>query len=103
MIGVLISPYTLIEEKRFSKLATAIIGFISGYVASQIQPLIAHLFEDLIVIENPIYGARLLIFLTYLVIGSLNMYTYRLYIGRQNLANREEDPGLSQTSKSANG
>ena len=102
LIGFLISPYTLIEEKRFSKLATAIIGFISGYVVSQIQPLISHLFEDLSVIDNPIYGARLLIFLTCLIIGSLNMYTYRLYIGRQSPVNQKEDSGLHQGSESAN-
>ncbi|MBE9193574.1 hypothetical protein IQ230_25255 [Gloeocapsopsis crepidinum LEGE 06123] len=84
-IGFLASPYTIVEEKRFSRFATAIVSFLTGYVISKVEPIISYLFTGARLIEQPLYGARLLIFLACLIIGSLNMYTYRLYLGTHGL------------------
>ena len=85
-IGFLISPYTTLEEKKFTKLSTAIIGFLSGYVFSKTEPLFSEFLQPAklqSILANPdfsIYFARILIFLICLLIGIMNMYTYRSYL-----------------------
>ncbi len=83
LIGFLASPYTSSEDKKFSRFATAIAGFLTGYVVSTVDPVVTYLFEDARLILQPIYGARLLVFLACLCVAAINMYMYRLYLTRE--------------------
>lgn len=80
LIGFLSAPYSRSEQKRFSALATGLTGLVSGYLVGKVDPVITFLFADANVIRNPIYGMNVLIFLVCLIVASINMYVFRLYL-----------------------
>jgi uncharacterized membrane protein YeaQ/YmgE (transglycosylase-associated protein family) len=80
LIGILASPYTRGEAKKFSLMATAIIGFLAGYAGTKIvDPVAEYLFKKGTVFSEPVTGANVLIFVSALVVSSINGYAYRAY------------------------
>lgn len=57
LVGIILSPYAG-EEKEFSKLATGISGFVSGYALTKVDE-IWKMFMDQKGYTNPAYGQRI--------------------------------------------
>ena len=79
LIGVLSSPFSKSEKKSFNQIRTAIIGFLSGYFFSKIEPVFSWAFEhpELITTDDTIL--RLLIFVSGGIFGFIYMLIYRKY------------------------
>ncbi len=77
LVGFLISPSTSQEIKKFSQAASTISAFISGFALAKLEPSLTPLFENGKLINEPIYGIRLLIFMICFAIAAINMYVYR--------------------------
>jgi uncharacterized membrane protein YeaQ/YmgE (transglycosylase-associated protein family) len=81
LAGMLASPSSKLEEKKFSTLATGVIGFLTGYATQKIlDPVIKHLFENEIIFSSTSAGANVLIFVTTFVLSAINGYSYRAYL-----------------------
>lgn len=79
LIGLFASPFSNEEQKKFGQLSTVIIGFLSGYFLSKIEPLITHLTSNAEVFTQDLILIRFLIFLTSGIFGFLYMFSYRKY------------------------
>ena len=77
LVGFLISPSTSREIKEFSQAASTISAFVFGFVLAKLEPSLTPLFENGRLINEPIYGIRLLIFMICFAIAAINMYVYR--------------------------
>ncbi len=77
LVGFLVSPSTNQEIKKFSQAASTIGAFIGGFVLAKLEPSLTPLFENGRLINEPIYGIRLLIFMICFAIAAINMYVYR--------------------------
>ena len=77
LVGFLISPSTSQEIKKFSQAASTIGAFVSGFALAKLEPSLTPLFENGRLINEPIYGIRLLIFMICFAIAAINMYVYR--------------------------
>ena len=77
LVGFLISPSTSQEIKKFSQAASTIGAFICGFALAKLEPSLTPLFADGQLINEPIYGIRLLIFMICFAIAAINMYVYR--------------------------
>jgi hypothetical protein len=78
-VGFLLSPETF-KNLSFSRPIVVIFAFIGGYFFSKIEPLLFFLFQEKILLEKPDYGIRFVIFLICLIISTINMYVYRIYL-----------------------
>jgi len=79
LVGLLASPYDRSEKTRFAKYSEVISAFLGGYVLSKIDPTLSLILSNDNLIRNPIYGARVLVFVTCLITAAITMYVYRLY------------------------
>lgn len=77
LVGFLLSPSTSQEIKKFSQATSTISAFICGFALAKLEPSLTPLFEDGRLINEPIYGIRLLIFMICFAIAAINMYVYR--------------------------
>ena len=77
LVGFLISPSTSHEIKKFSQAASTIGAFVCGFALAKLEPSLTPLFENGRLINEPIYGIRLLIFMICFAIAAINMYVYR--------------------------
>ncbi|MGB3767302.1 MAG: hypothetical protein WA947_12145 [Phormidesmis sp.] len=77
LVGFLISPSTGQEIKQFSQAASTIGAFVFGFMLAKLEPSLTPLFENGRLINEPIYGIRLLIFMICFAIAAINMYFYR--------------------------
>ena len=77
LVGFLISPSTSQEIKKFSQAASTIGAFVCGFALAKLEPSLTPLFENGRLINEPIYGIRLLIFMICFAIAAINMYVYR--------------------------
>jgi uncharacterized membrane protein YeaQ/YmgE (transglycosylase-associated protein family) len=77
LVGFLISPSTNQEIKKFSQAASTIGAFLMGFALAKLEPSLTPLFADGRLINEPIYGIRLMIFMICFAIASINMYVYR--------------------------
>ena len=77
LVGFLISPSTSQEIKKFSQAASTISAFVCGFALAKLEPSLTPLFENGRLINEPIYGIRLLIFMICFAIAAINMYVYR--------------------------
>ncbi len=77
LVGFLVSPSTSQEIKKFSQAASTISAFVSGFALAKLEPSLTPLFEDGRLINEPIYGIRLMIFMICFAIAAINMYVYR--------------------------
>jgi len=81
LIGLLLTPYTKREEKKFTVYTSGLTGLVSGYVFTKIiDPTLTHLFKDGAILENSVYGANLLIFAAALIASVISSYAYREYV-----------------------
>ena len=79
LAGFLASPGDPSETERFSKVGTAIGFFVSGYLLSKLEPSLHMIFENGVLITNPLYGIRLAVFVAAFICGAVQMYVYRYY------------------------
>ena len=77
LVGFLVSPSTSHEIKKFSQATSTIAAFLAGFALAKLEPSLTPLFEDGRLINEPIYGIRLLIFMICFAIAAINMYVYR--------------------------
>lgn len=77
LVGFLTSSSTNQEIKKFSRATSTIGAFISGFALAKLEPSLTPLFENGRLINEPIYGIRLLIFMICFAIAAINMYIYR--------------------------
>jgi hypothetical protein len=77
LVGFLLSPSTSQEIKKFSQAASTISAFLTGFALAKLEPSLTPLFENGKLINEPIYGIRLLIFMICFAIAAINMYVYR--------------------------
>jgi hypothetical protein len=77
LVGFLLSPSTSQEIKKFSQAASTISAFLAGFALAKLEPSLTPLFENGRLINEPIYGIRLLIFMICFAIAAINMYVYR--------------------------
>ena len=77
LVGFLISPSTSQEIKKFSQAMSTISAFITGFALAKLEPSLTPLFENGRLINEPIYGIRLMIFMICFAIAAINMYVYR--------------------------
>ena len=77
LVGFLISPSTSQEIKKFSQAMSTITAFVAGFALAKLEPSLTPLFEDGRLINEPIYGIRLMIFMICFAIAAINMYVYR--------------------------
>ena len=83
LIGILSSPLDTRESQAFTRYAGIISGFVGGYLFTRLDGVITGISDQLLV--NPVYGLRVLIFISCLISGILIMYIFRAYLhGRQN-------------------
>lgn len=98
MIGALSSPADAGESKAFTKYAGIISAFLSGYLLTKIDVAIVEFSHNLL--SNPVYGLRLIIFLSCLISGVLIMYILRSYLDRETRIT--EQAGSEEESESGN-
>ena len=77
LVGFLVSPSTSQEIKRFSQAASTISAFLAGFALAKLEPSLTPLFANGRLINEPIYGIRLMIFMICFAIAAINMYVYR--------------------------
>ncbi len=77
LVGFLIAPSTGQEIKKFSQSASTIGAFLLGFALAKLEPSLTPLFADGRLINQPIYGIRLMIFMICFAIAAINMYIYR--------------------------
>jgi uncharacterized membrane protein YeaQ/YmgE (transglycosylase-associated protein family) len=77
LVGFLISPSTSQEIKKFSQATSTIGAFLTGFALAKLEPSLTPLFADGRLINQPIYGIRLMIFMICFAIAAINMYVYR--------------------------
>lgn len=78
LIGTLSTPFSEDEKTKFTALKTAIIGFISGYLLSKLDPVF-----DIVVNKSGLINMdsfiRLMILACGLIVGFLGVLVYRRY------------------------
>ena len=79
--GMMISPHTKNEEKKFSDLWKGITLFASGYLVSKIDPLLSYLFkpENMILLKDRLFAYRALASLSATVLTAIMAYVMRFY------------------------
>jgi hypothetical protein len=82
LVGFLVAPDTGPDLKNFSQATATIVAFISGFILAKLEPSFTAIFANGQVINEPIYGIRLLIFMICFVVAAINMYVFREVNGR---------------------
>lgn len=78
LIGILATPFSIIEEKRFVQLKTAILSFVSGYLLSKIEPILSAFINNPTQIEE-VNVFRFFIFVASGIFGFISIFVYRKY------------------------
>lgn len=82
LVGFLVAPNTSHELKNLSQAASTITAFIAGFILAKIEPSLTPIFADGQLMNEPIYGIRVLIFIICFVVAAINMYVFREFNGR---------------------
>lgn len=82
LVGFLVAPNTSHELKNLSQATSTITAFIAGFVLAKIEPSLTPIFADGRLMNEPIYGIRVLIFIICFVVAAINMYVFREFNGR---------------------
>jgi hypothetical protein len=81
LIGILVSPVSNEEQAKFSSLTTGLIGLVAGYASEKIfEPIVKFLFEEKSIFTDKTVAANVLVFLTCLILATINGYSYRIYL-----------------------
>jgi enamine deaminase RidA (YjgF/YER057c/UK114 family) len=78
LAGALTSPFRR-ESTTFEKLTGLVAAFFSGYVLSELGPLMAAVFEQGVLFTKPDYGFRLSAGVVAAVVAGVLTYAYRTY------------------------
>ena len=78
-VGFLLSPETF-KGVQFSRGTVVGLAFVTGYLLSKVDSTLLYLFQDEVLVKNPTFGIRFVIFLICFVISTINMYIYRKYL-----------------------
>lgn len=82
LVGFLVSPNTSHELKNFSQASSTIAAFTAGFLLAKMEPSFTPIFANGRLIDEPIYGIRVLMFIICFVVAAINMYVFREYNGR---------------------
>lgn len=78
LLGILLSPYSDVEEKKFTEYAKAFGVFASGYLVGKVDKVIEALFQPDFVLES-VHGFRVMSFLAALIISLVLTFIFRRY------------------------
>jgi hypothetical protein len=78
LLGIVLSPYTREEERRFGDYAKGFAVFASGYLVGKIDKLLSSLLDPEFVLD-PMRGFRVMAFLTSLIISLIATFVFRRY------------------------
>ena len=78
LLGMLLSPYSDTEEKKFTEYAKAFGVFASGYLVGKVDKVIEALFQPDFILDS-IHGFRVMSFLAALVISLVFTFVFRRY------------------------
>lgn len=80
-VGMIISPDSTLEEKKFSSIWKGISLFLSGYLVSKIDPLVEALLkpETISHLSNPLMAYRLLAAVAAVIFTAILTYAVRAY------------------------
>lgn len=80
-VGMIISPDSAMEEKKFSGIWKGISLFLSGYLVSKIDPLVETLLKPETVghLSNPLVAYRLLAAVAAVIFAAILTYAVRAY------------------------
>ncbi len=78
LLGILLSPYSGAEEKKFTEYAKAFSIFASGYLVGKVDKVIEALFQPDFILES-VHGFRIMSFLAALIISLVMTFIFRRY------------------------
>ncbi len=79
ILGVFASPYNQGEKAAFSEYGKAIAAFATGFLLSKLDKLLEAVTDPANLNENPIHGARALIFIITMATATMSTYVFRLH------------------------
>jgi uncharacterized membrane protein YeaQ/YmgE (transglycosylase-associated protein family) len=82
LVGFLVSPNTSSDLKNLSQATSTISAFILGFLLAKMEPSFTPIFANGRLIDQPIYGIRVLIFVICFVVAAINMYVFREFNDR---------------------
>jgi len=78
LLGILLSPYSETEEKKFTEYAKAFGVFASGYLVGKVDKVIEALFQPDFIIDS-VHGFRVMSFLAAVIISLVFTFIFRRY------------------------
>jgi hypothetical protein len=78
LLGILLSPYSDTEEKKFTEYAKAFGIFASGYLVGKIDKVIEALFQPDFILDS-VHGFRVMSFIAALIISLVFTFVFRRY------------------------
>ncbi len=82
LVGFLVAPNTSRELKNLSQATSTITAFVTGFILAKMEPSLTLIFDNGQLMNEPIYGVRVLIFIICFVVAAINMYVFRELNGR---------------------
>ena len=92
IIGIVVSPYSVKEQARFTALSKAVAVFASGYLAAKIDKLVEKLLDPSFALES-VHGFRLLARLSAFTLATVITFVYRQYAWSDDDEEGEVDDG----------
>jgi hypothetical protein len=78
LAGILLSPYSEEEEKKFNQYAKAFGVFASGYLVGKVDKVVEELFKPEFILEST-HGFRIMIFVSAVIISFIFTFVFRRY------------------------
>lgn len=82
LVGFLVAPNTSSELRNLSQATSTIAAFLTGFIVAKMEPSFTPIFADGQLVDEPLYGVRVLIFIICFVVAAINMYVFREFNGR---------------------
>ena len=82
LVGFLVAPNTSSELRNLSQATSTIAAFLMGFIVAKVEPSFTPIFADGQLVDEPLYGVRVLIFIICFVVAAINMYVFREFNGR---------------------
>jgi hypothetical protein len=102
LAGFLASPFPR-EREQFTKWTAAIASFLSGYILSKLEPSLAVIFDNGMLVKEPLYGLRGAVFVVTFITAAIQMYAFRSYKQEALAAAAEPADALPKGSATLNG
>lgn len=78
LLGILLSPYSHAEEKKFTEYAKAFGVFASGYLVGKVDKVIEAMFQPDFILDF-VHGFRIMSFMAALIIALVVTFVFRRY------------------------